>query len=79
MRWLFAVQEHLLGLIERCPETDPAREREVVASQRRELARIEEYYLRTAAKSGRIVCSAATVSSMKACADRRYFGCVCGM
>jgi hypothetical protein len=55
MRWLFAVQEHLLGLIERCPETEPAREREVVASQRRELARIEEYYLRTAAKSGRIV------------------------
>lgn len=55
MRWLFAVQEHLLGLIERCPETDPARERDVVASQRRELARIEEYYLRTAAKSGRIV------------------------
>jgi hypothetical protein len=55
MRWLFAVQEHLLGLIERCPETEPAREREVVASQRRELARIEEYYLRTAAKAGRIV------------------------
>ena len=55
MRWLFAIQEHLLGFIERCPDSKAAQERQVVASQRRELKRVEEYYLRTAAKAGRIV------------------------
>jgi hypothetical protein len=55
MRWLYAVQEHLLGFIERADAADQKREREVVAAQRRELARVEEYYLRTASKSGRIV------------------------
>lgn len=55
MRWLYSVEEHLLGFIERTNATDPDREHEVAASQRRELARIEGYYLRTAAKSGRIV------------------------
>lgn len=54
-RWIFAVQEHLLGFIERSGQPEPAKERELVAAQRRELARIEEYYLRTGAKAGRIV------------------------
>src|SRR5262249_29975722 len=55
MRWLYSVQEDLLGHIERAEGKERAREREVVASQHKELARIEGYYLRTAAKSGRIV------------------------
>jgi hypothetical protein len=55
MRWLYAVQEHLLGFIERSDKPDHAKQKEVAAEQRRELARIERYYLRTAAKAGRIV------------------------
>ena len=55
MRWLYSLQEHLLGFIERSAEPDGKAQREVVAGQRRELARIEQYYLRTAAKAGRIV------------------------
>lgn len=55
MRWLYAVEEHLLGYIERADRTSRAEQKEVVAHQRRELARIESYYLRTAAKAGRIV------------------------
>jgi hypothetical protein len=55
MRWIFSVQEHVLGFMER--ETDPTPEREAafIAQQRKELARIEGYYLRAAAKAGRIV------------------------
>jgi hypothetical protein len=55
MRWLYAVEEHLLGYIERTDKPDRVSQKEVVAQQRRELARIETYYLRTAAKAGRIV------------------------
>lgn len=55
MRWLYAVQEHVLGYIERTPGHDSKHERELIAEQRRELARIEDYYLRAGAKAGRIV------------------------
>jgi hypothetical protein len=55
MRWLYAVEEHLLGFIEREGNADRARQQQVAAEQRHELARIESYYLRTAAKAGRIV------------------------
>ena len=55
MRWLYAVQEHLLGFIERADKPGLEKQKEVVAEQRRELAHIESYYLRTAAKAGRIV------------------------
>ncbi|MGZ4417651.1 MAG: hypothetical protein ACXVRV_05695 [Gaiellaceae bacterium] len=55
MRWLYAVQEHLLGFIERTDQPDDKAQREVVSAQRRELARIEQYYLRAGAKAGRIV------------------------
>jgi hypothetical protein len=55
MRWLYAVEEHLLGFIERTDKPDRAKQQAVAVEQRRELARIESYYLRTAAKAGRIV------------------------
>jgi hypothetical protein len=57
MRWLYAVQEHVLGYLERTPGHDAAhkQENELIAEQRRELARIEDYYLRAGAKAGRIV------------------------
>lgn len=55
MRWLYAVQEHVLGYIERTPAPDNKQERELITEQRRELARIEDYYLRAGAKAGRIV------------------------
>jgi hypothetical protein len=55
MRWLFAVQAHLLGFFERTDGRGGEAERALVESQRRELMKIEEYYLRTAAKAGRIV------------------------
>jgi gluconate kinase len=55
MRWVYAVEEHLLGFIERADKPDHAKQQQVAAEQRRELARIESYYLRTAAKAGRIV------------------------
>jgi hypothetical protein len=56
MRWLYAVQEHVLGYIERTPRHEEAQhEKELIAAQRRELARIEDYYLRAGAKAGRIV------------------------
>lgn len=55
MRWLYAVEEHLLGFVERSDQPDRAKQQAVAAEQRRELARIETYYLRTAAKAGRIV------------------------
>lgn len=55
MRWLYAVQEHVLGYIERTPTHDTKQEHDLVVEQRRELARIEDYYLRAGAKAGRIV------------------------
>ena len=55
MRWLYAVQEHVLGYIERTPTHDTEQERELITEQRRELTRIEDYYLRAGAKAGRIV------------------------
>jgi hypothetical protein len=55
MRWLYAVQEHVLGYIERSADHDPTHEQDLIAEQRRELARIEDYYLRSGAKAGRIV------------------------
>ncbi|HEU5214864.1 MAG TPA: hypothetical protein VFU30_04920 [Gaiellaceae bacterium] len=69
MRWIFSVQEHLLGFFERTDPTAPRLRRWVlngkrdmdraelrlVLAQRQELARIEEYYLRIAGKAGRIV------------------------
>ena len=71
MRWIFSVQEHLLGFFERVDHAGPPRhrwwmpngkrsemnreEQRLVAAQRQELARIEEYYLRIAGKAGRIV------------------------
>jgi hypothetical protein len=73
MRWIFSVQEHLLGFFERIDYASPRRrwwwtpngkrgvsdvdreEQRLVAAQRKELARIEEYYLRIAGKAGRIV------------------------
>ena len=56
MRWLYAVQEHVLGYIERTPAHDASEhEQNLISDQRRELARIEDYYLRAGAKAGRIV------------------------
>ncbi|HKU58214.1 MAG TPA: hypothetical protein VJP39_01305, partial [Gaiellaceae bacterium] len=56
MRWLYAVQEHVLGYIERTPAHDTKKqEHELITEQKRELARIEDYYLRAGAKAGRIV------------------------
>ena len=55
MQWLYSVQEHALGFLERSERRDGEKERRFVAAQREELARIEKYYLRTGAKAGRIV------------------------
>jgi hypothetical protein len=55
LQWIYSVQEHVLGFIERTDRRDTHKERELVASQRRELSRIEKYYLRAGAKTGRIV------------------------
>jgi gluconate kinase len=55
MQWLYSIQEHALGFLERRDRRDIAKEQAFVRDQRRELARIEKYYLRTGAKAGRIV------------------------
>jgi hypothetical protein len=59
MRWILAVQAHLLGFLERTDRVDPDElekiEKETVALQMRELAKIEDYYHRAANKAGRIV------------------------
>jgi len=55
MQWLYSVQEHALGFLERSDSRSVAAERRFVTRQRQELARIEKYYLRTGAKGGRIV------------------------
>jgi hypothetical protein len=82
MRWIFAVQQHLLGFFERMDEFAPTaaatngslwslgktwhdkrrsraevqrEERRLVEAQRKELMKVEDYYLRIASKTGRIV------------------------
>jgi gluconate kinase len=55
MRWIYAVQAHLIGFFERTDDRGGADEQSIVEAQRKELMKIEEYYLRTAAKAGRIV------------------------
>jgi hypothetical protein len=55
LQLIYSVEEHVLGYIERTERRNPAQEKEMVKSQRAELARIETYYLRTGAKAGRIV------------------------
>jgi hypothetical protein len=56
MQWIFAVQSHLLGFVER---TDgKARQQqidEIVVAQKRELIAIEEYYDRAGEKAARVV------------------------
>lgn len=72
MQWLYSVQEHALGFLERRDRRDLSKERAFVAHQRKELARIEKYYLRAGAKAGRIVyvsgMLAAATSIVVACA-----------
>jgi gluconate kinase len=55
MQWLYSVQEHALGYLERSDRRNGADQHRFIAAQRQELARIEKYYLRTGAKAGRIV------------------------
>jgi hypothetical protein len=56
MRWILAVQAHLLGFIERTGgRYATEKEQEVAKAQREELIRIERYYHRAATKAGRIV------------------------
>jgi gluconate kinase len=55
LQLIYSVEEHALGFIERSDRRSAAREEEMVAAQRAELARIETYYLRTGAKAARIV------------------------
>jgi hypothetical protein len=55
MQWLYSVQEHALGFIERADRRDAEDEHKFVTAQRAELARVEKYYLRSGAKAGRIV------------------------
>jgi hypothetical protein len=55
MQWIYSIQEHVLGYIERNERRDTAKERQFVHAQERELAKVEHYYLRAGAKSGRIV------------------------
>lgn len=56
MQWLYAVESHLLGFIERAAgRPDKANIKEVVESQKDELIEIERYYARAATKATRIV------------------------
>ncbi|HEX7255676.1 MAG TPA: hypothetical protein VF236_07080 [Gaiellaceae bacterium] len=56
MQWLYAVESHLVGFIERSGvRADKAALREVVQSQKDELIEIERYYTRAASKAARIV------------------------
>ena len=55
LQLIYAVEEHVLGYIERSERRNLAQEKEMVAAQRAELTRIEGYYLRTGAKAARIV------------------------
>jgi hypothetical protein len=57
MQWLYAVQSHLLGFIERTHgrAADEKQLAALVESQKRELIQIEKYYTRAAEKAARIV------------------------
>lgn len=55
MRWILAVQAHLLGFIERGGRAGTPAEDELVAAQLEELRQIEDYYHRAAGKAGRLV------------------------
>jgi hypothetical protein len=57
MQWLYAVQSHLLGFIERTHgrAVDEKQLAALVESQKRELIQIEKYYTRAAEKAARIV------------------------
>jgi hypothetical protein len=56
LRWIFGVEAHVLGFMERCSgKPDEKAVRKLTESQRRELASIEAFYHRAASKSGRIV------------------------
>ena len=56
MQWIFTVQSHLLGFIERQPsKVDAQKIDEIVDSQSKELVQIEEYYGRAAERSARFV------------------------
>ena len=56
MQWIYAVQSHLLGFIERTQgRADPAALRAVCKGQSAELIEIERYYTRAASKAARIV------------------------
>lgn len=56
MQWIFAVQSHLLGFIERTDgKATQAQIDEIVASQKRELVAIEQYYDRAGEKTARVV------------------------
>jgi hypothetical protein len=68
MQWLYSVQEHALGFLERRDGRNEKVEQKFVQSQRAELARIEKYYLRTGAKAGRIVYATGMVWSATAIA-----------
>lgn len=71
MQWIYSVQEHALGFLERRDRREIAKERACVRELRKELARIEKYYLRSGAKAGRIV----YVSGMVAAATLIVFVC----
>src|SRR5262249_19871249 len=56
LRWIFGVQAHVLGFMERGPrKPDDAATRKLIRSQRRELAEIEDFYHPAASKAGRLV------------------------
>jgi hypothetical protein len=56
MRWLVGVMEHIVGFIERTEGEPSAAEcTQLVKSQRAELARLEDFYLRAGGQAGRIV------------------------
>ena len=56
MQWIFAVQSHLLGFIERTEgKATKAQVDEIVNSQKRELVAIERYYDRAGDKTARVV------------------------
>jgi hypothetical protein len=56
MRWILGVMEHVVGFIERTQgqPTDDDR-KALLASQKEELAKVEDFYLRAGGQAGRIV------------------------
>jgi hypothetical protein len=56
MEWIFAVQSHLLGFIERTSgKATPQQVRAITRSQAKELVEIERYYARAGDRAGRVV------------------------